>query len=85
MPAYIYRPQKTICDYHNEIISASKELQHIKSSDFDDIEDVINFVTNRADDIEGDAQLALQAGQNMEDRLFLYKDTIESMGFVRKK
>jgi hypothetical protein len=80
-----YKPTKTICEYHNNIISQSKELQHMKENDFESIGDVINFVINKADDIENDAQFALQAGQNMEDRLIEYKSSIESLGFTRNK
>lgn len=78
-----YKPTKNICDYHADIESASKEILHIKVSDYDNPEDMLWKIQSLADDIFVASQYAYVAGNNMESRLREYRDSIESLGFKR--
>ena len=62
---------KTICNNHNEIIHLLKQMKHTK-----DIRPLINEALDFV-------RYAKKQGQRMENRLTLYKETIEKLGFKR--
>jgi hypothetical protein len=74
-----------ICDYHYEIINDAKELQRLRVEHFDSIESVIKYVDCISSRIEINTENATECGISMENRLREYRDSIESLGFVRQK
>jgi len=80
-----YKPTKNICDYHKDIETYSLEILKIKSSTYEEAEDLLYAVQSLADDIYTAVQYAYVAGNNMEDRLYVYKNGIESLGFKRDR
>lgn len=73
-----------ICSYHYQILAKAEELIEIANtyglddSVFGEIKDLANGIYNAG-------KLAMQAGKLMEDRLKVYREGIEKMGFERKK
>lgn len=74
-----------ICDIHGEMISMAEDLQRMRVNDFDDVESAINNIVNKLDDIIALGYVAMEYGQSMENRLKLYRESIEELGFVREK
>jgi len=72
-----------ICAMHWHLAEIGQELEKIA----EDITDgrTRQKITNRAQKIQSIAKKAEVQGQKMEDRLYLYREAIESLGFERKK
>lgn len=67
---------KTLCDIHDFIIGYLEELK-----DHIDLEDDYGQVT--INELTTLAYIAKEKGQSMEDRLALYREAIEDLGFKR--
>lgn len=67
---------KTLCDVHNFIIGYLEDLKDCISQE-DDYGQVIIIELIRLSNI------AKEKGQSMEDRLVLYREAIEGLGFER--
>ena len=67
---------KTLCNNHNQIIYNLKEMRKLtKDKELRElITDTLNIV-----------KYCKKQGQKMENRLTLYKEGIEKLGFERKK
>lgn len=78
-------PHKNICDFHAEIIDLATGMIKITWSSYSDMRSLEIDIMNFVDEIVKNAEWAMVAGQKMEDRLSLYRDAIESLGFERKK
>jgi len=76
--------KRPICDVHNDICELALDVMA-------DVDDQISLqkdkrhIFKKLQKILDNAQEALQYGQKMEDRLMEYKNTIEDIGFKRKK
>jgi len=77
-----------ICHIHDNIIDLATELSldiheyNIGNLDLDEFVNQIEYTINK---IMTRTCTAKYLAQRMEDRLKLYKETIESLGFERKK
>lgn len=80
----ISRKNKTICDYNTNILNIVEDCKST-SIDENNFLEVFNFLIDKIDDIEKLAEQSLTAGQNMEDRLYEYRQAIEELGFIRNK
>lgn len=74
----------SLCTSHNTMQYWAREIKKrlkksIKENNLDIIKDVIPIV----DDIIQESRVAKKKGQNMEDRLRIYRNGIEKMGFQR--
>ena len=74
-----------ICNYHHYIKERANDILKIKDRTYDKVEDLLWEVQNIADDIYNSVNMALEAGQSMENRLKEYRDAIEGLGFRRDK
>jgi hypothetical protein len=81
----IFRPDRNICSYHQDIIDFAKKIQNFREKDYETVADLLSDVEYLASKIEELGEYALVAGQKMEDRLVEYKHGIESLGFKRIK
>ncbi len=71
----------TVCSRHNYILNEIKYLKkQIKNNKLTSEENI-----NILNKILSEIKLANKSTQHMEDRLYEYKNTIESLGFERKK
>ena len=50
----------------------------------EELESIISNMTYEIKDITDLIKIAKEKGQSMEDRLYLYRDAIEGLGFIRK-
>lgn len=71
----------TLCDCHHEICSTARELEE----ELDPEQPGYQKIYNNLQYICEVAGMALEMGQNMEDRLNEYYEGICSMGFERVK
>jgi hypothetical protein len=76
---------KTICDCHQEIMNLAKEIIGIKTSEYDDVVQLLIYVQRLADNIYSEAEDAYEYGNNMEGRLHEYFSAIEDLGFKRER
>ncbi len=79
----------TICDMHEKSIDVLEELTedlHITKGmhDIEELENMIHDAVWHLKDIIDLIKIAKEKGQSMEDRLYLYRDAIEGLGFIRK-
>lgn len=80
----------TICDIHEKMIYLLEELIENVSSvtgtynTVEELESIISNMTYEIKDITDLIKIAKEKGQSMEDRLYLYRDAIEGLGFIRK-
>jgi len=84
--------KRAICNIHDDILSLCDDLYKIKIQDYHKFEDgIINHADFEYDMDRLISQIirltedAKERGIAMEDRLTEYKDTIESLGFIRDK
>ena len=80
----INRKNKTICDFHTNILDIAEECLNMKF-DENSARETFNYLLNKMNDIYWLSEMALTAGQNMEDRLYEYREAIEGLGFTRNK
>ena len=76
--------KESICNSHNTIQYWAKEVKKklkksIKEDNLSMLEDVLPVI----DDIIKESRLAKKKGQNMENRLKRYRNSVESLGFKR--
>lgn len=80
----------TICDIHEKMIDLLEELIESVSSvtgtynTVEELEYIISDMTYELKDITNLIKIAKEKGQSMEDRLYLYREAIEGLGFIRK-
>lgn len=79
------KENEQICTYHQYIRDKAYEIMKIKDNSYDEIKDLLWEVQDVADDICDVVLLALEAGQNMENRLKEYREAIKELGFIRDK
>lgn len=82
--------RNAICSDHDDILAAAKHIGLLiraieNTDDIDYIHKNAERIEDYASDIESAAISAKSSGQAMENRLSDYCNTIESLGFVRRK
>jgi hypothetical protein len=87
--------KENICSYHGDIILLAKKIKNINTISYTNQEDplkalediliLIHEIKQDASQIYELTKLAKKRGQRMEDRLRLYREAIEGLGFERKK
>lgn len=82
--------QMPICHVHNiveDLLTDSRsdlmKIKYIKDDSYKD--EMISKVCDNISQSLEFLKIALDKGQRMEDRLRLYKTTIESLGFIRER
>ena len=75
----------TICERHGRIEGWAEEIEEAANDTNIKLLQLRKLVKKLASKIHTEVNIAADAGQSMENRLSLYKDGIEGMGFVRKK
>jgi len=71
--------KENICSYHGDIILLAKKIQKTNGINS------TNEINECVKEIIKLAKLAKTAGIHMENRLQIYRNGMENMGFVRKK
>jgi len=77
-----------ICHIHNHIVDLATDVIldiHEYNIGNLDINEFLSQLESKMNRIIIDTNIATEKGQHMENRLSLYKETIESLGFERKK
>ena len=80
--------KENICSYHNDIMVLAKKIKKSKLYVINDNYSQVTLppeVIQWTDEIIELTKLAKTAGIHMENRLQVYRNGMESMGFVRKK
>lgn len=80
--------KENICSYHEYIKERSRKIKKLDMTKIITLEDALlklEETKQYATEIYDYAKLAKTAGIHMENRLSIYKEGVESMGFVRKK
>jgi len=82
--------ESCICHIHDYIYDSLWDIlwkiQSYESyRDTNHADDLIFEIYSEIPGIVQKVEIAIEKGQRMEDRLRLYKETIESLGFERKK
>ena len=72
-----------ICNRHDKIINLATQMERLDQRNFDNVQEVLDEVWSMAWDIRKEAEKAKESGQNMEDRLTEYRESMESLGFIR--
>ena len=78
------KSKRRICDVHDEMCEIALDVEA-------EIDDLIplkkdkRHIINKLHKIIADSKEAKQYGQDMEDRLKVYRNSIENIGFKRKK
>lgn len=75
--------KKDICELHDKIMEIAASLAKTKPSEYDTPQDLWRWISSEIDDIYSLADDAKAAGQSMENRLKLYREAIEGLGFTR--
>jgi len=73
----------TICERHDRIDTFASDIESILSEDISEAQKArkMKAKTKR---IQTEFAKAKKSGQAMEDRLYIYRNAIEEMGFKRK-
>lgn len=80
--------KEQICTIHDRIIEAASDIYKLSTKHNnmtkEEMRDALYDIERLCNDIENNANEAKERGQAMEDRLYIYKQGIEELGFVRK-
>ena len=77
--------KESICCHHNDIKMFATKIKKMDITKYPTPEDCIDLMRDYASEIIELSKKAKVAGCHMENRLQLYREAIENLGFVRKK